>query len=85
MTARYRARAGRHEILLIEIGEDKAGQPLFEVERNRRPLLHVAATEDYARAHIRRVRLPDEKVYLVDKSGHRTDITKDFQRGRQKA
>lgn len=80
MTARYRARVDRHEILLIEVGDDS-----FEVERNRRSLLHVPADGDYAKAHIRRVRLPDEKVYLVDKSGHRTDITKDFDRGRRRA
>lgn len=78
MTARYRNRQARHgEITLIEVGDDQ-----FEVERNRRSLLHVPADEVYARLHIRRVRLPDEKVILVDQQGHRRDITKEFARSR---
>lgn len=68
-----------HELVITQVGEDE-----YEIERNRRPMLHVPADLDYVKTHVQRVRLPDEKVILVDREGQRRDVTKEYARNRRR-
>ena len=62
-------------ISLTDVGND-----LYEVHRNRVPILAGPADLEYAKDVIRRMRNPDEQVELVEADGYRIDITREFVR-----